>query len=227
MNPGKLAVRLLLSTIAAVVGYATLLFVPAGTIYYWQAWVYLVGVIVATITLMIYFAVKDPELLERRLKGGPTQEPRPVQRVLMSVFMLIMFAVFVVSGLDHRFKWSHMSPIVSVVGALLVALGYFINFLALRVNSYGAATIQVFEAQTVISTGPYRIVRHPMYVGDLIMVIGMPLALGSWWGLLSVVVLTPALIWRILDEEALLRSDLPGYSEYMQHVRYRLVPFVW
>ncbi len=227
MSPGKLAVRSLLAMIAGVVGYGALLFVPAGTIDYWQAWMFLVVVVVAAVTLVIYFGVKDPQLLQRRLTRGPTQEPRPVQRVLMSVFMLSMFAVLVVSGLDHRFQWSHMSPIVSVVGDLLVALGYFINFVVLRVNSYSAATIQVFEAQTVISTGPYRIVRHPMYVGDLILVIGMPLALGSWWALLAVVVIPPALIWRILDEETLLCSDLPGYSEYMQRVRYRLVPFLW
>ncbi len=227
MSPGKLAVQTLLVTIAAVVVYAALLFVPAGTIDYWQAWVFLVIFVVSTSATVIYLAVKDPALLERRLKGGPTQEPRPLQRILISLCMLSFLVVMVVSGLDHRFMWSQMSPIVSVVGDLLVALGCFINFVVLQLNPYGASTVQVVEGQAVVSIGPYRIVRHPMYVGDLVLVVGTPLALGSWWGLLAVVVTIPAVIWRILDEESLLRSDLPGYSEYAQHVRYRLVSFVW
>ena len=140
----------------------------------------------------------------------------------MSLFMLSFAVVLVVCGLDHRFMWSQVSPIVSVVGDLLVALGCFINFVVFRVNPYGASTIQVVEGQMVISTGPYRIVRHPMYVGDLVLVVGTPLALGSWWSLLALVVTTPAVIWRILDEEALLRSELSGYTKYAQHVRYRL-----
>ena len=222
MSPGKLAVQTLVVTIAAVVVYAALLFVSAGTINYWQAWVFLVVFVVSTSATVIYLAVRDPALLERRLKGGPTREPRPLQRILISLCMLSFLAVLVVSGLDHRFIWSQVSPIVSVVGDLLVALGCFINFVVFRVNPYGASTIQVVEGQMVISTGPYRIVRHPMYVGDLVMVGGTPLALGSWWSLLALVVTTPAVIWRILDEEALLRSELSGYTKYAQHVRYRL-----
>ena len=222
MSPGKLAVQTLVVTIAAVVVYAALLFVSAGTINYWQAWVFLVVFVVSTSATVIYLAVRDPALLERRLKGGPTREPRPLQRILISLCMLSFLAVLVVSGLDHRFIWSQVSPIVSVVGDLLVALGCFINFVVFRVNPYGASTIQVVEGQMVISTGPYRIVRHPMYVGDLVLVVGTPLALGSWWSLLALVVITPALIWRILDEEKLLRSELSGYTKYAQHVRYRL-----
>lgn len=222
MSPGKLAVQTLVVTIAAVVVYAALLFVSAGTINYWQAWVFLVVFVVSTSATVIYLAVRDPALLERRLKGGPTREPRPLQRILISLCMLSFLAVLVVSGLDHRFIWSQVSPIVSVVGDLLVALGCFINFVVFRVNPYGASTIQVVEGQMVISTGPYRIVRHPMYVGDLVLVVGTPLALGSWWSLLALVVTTPAVIWRILDEEALLRSELSGYTKYAQHVRYRL-----
>jgi len=222
LSPGKLAVQTLVVTIAAVVVYAALLFVSAGTINYWQAWVFLVVFVVSTSATVIYLAVRDPALLERRLKGGPTREPRPLQRILISLCMLSFLAVLVVSGLDHRFIWSQVSPIVSVVGDLLVALGCFINFVVFRVNPYGASTIQVVEGQMVISTGPYRIVRHPMYVGDLVLVVGTPLALGSWWSLLALVVITPALIWRILDEEKLLRSELSDYTKYAQHVRYRL-----
>jgi protein-S-isoprenylcysteine O-methyltransferase Ste14 len=120
-----------------------------------------------------------------------------------------------------------MPPIVSVVGDVLVALGVFMVLLVFRANTYGSSSIEIVEGQKVISTGPYAIVRHPMYVGIIVIAVGAPLALGSWWGLLAVVCTTLALIWRILDEETLLRSDLAGYNEYALRVRYRLVPFVW
>src|SRR5262249_8293050 len=133
----------------------------------------------------------------------------------------------VLSALDHRFGWSPVPPGVSIVGDVLVALGLFIDLLVFRANTYGASNIQVTEGQTVISTGPYAIVRHPMYAGVLVMVIGTPLALGSWWGLLVVLVTVPVLVWRILDEEALLEHELTGYAAYTRQVRRRLVPFVW
>jgi protein-S-isoprenylcysteine O-methyltransferase Ste14 len=133
----------------------------------------------------------------------------------------------VLSALDHRFGWSPVAPSVSVVGNVLVALGLFVDLLVFRENTYGASNIEVVEGQNVISTGPYAIVRHPMYAGVLVMVVGTPLALGSWWGLLVVLVTVPVLIWRILDEEKLLEDELPGYATYSQDVRYRLVPFVW
>ena len=123
--------------------------------------------------------------------------------------------------------WSNVSPIVSVVGDLLVVLGIFILLLVFRANTYASSSIEVVEGQTVIPTGPYAVVRHPMYVAILITMLGAPLALGSWWGLLAGVGTTVTLIWRILDEETMLRSDLAGYSEYARRVRYRLVPFVW
>ena len=133
-----------------------------------------------------------------------------------------MFCAF-----DHRFAWSPVPPSVSVVGDVLIVLGLLIDFFVFRENSYGASTIQTFEDQKVISTGLYARVRHPMYVGVLIMVAGIPLALGSWWGLLILALTIPGLVLRILDEEKLLEKDLTGYKEYEQKVRYRLVPYFW
>jgi protein-S-isoprenylcysteine O-methyltransferase Ste14 len=141
--------------------------------------------------------------------------------------ILTFNAVAVVSAVDHRFGWSHMAPIVSAVGDLIFGLGLFVILLTFRANTYGSSTVEIVEGQTVVSTGPYAIVRHPMYVGAVVMTAGVPLALGSWWGLLAVLGVIFALVARILDEESLLRSDLVGYTEYTQHVRYRLVPFVW
>jgi protein-S-isoprenylcysteine O-methyltransferase Ste14 len=114
-----------------------------------------------------------------------------------------------------------------LLGNVLVALGLFIDLLVFKENSYGASNIQVEDDQRVITTGPYALVRHPMYAGVLVMLIGVPLALSSWWGLAILALVLPGLAWRIMDEEKLLKKDLPGYVEYTHRVRYRLVPYLW
>jgi protein-S-isoprenylcysteine O-methyltransferase Ste14 len=129
--------------------------------------------------------------------------------------------------LDHRFGWSSVPASVSVLGDALIALAFLFIFFVFKENSYGASTIQIAEGQTVVSTGPYALVRHPMYAGALIMLIGTPLALGSWWGLFAVLLILPVLIWRLLDEERFLRQNLAGYAEYQTKVKYRLLPFIW
>jgi protein-S-isoprenylcysteine O-methyltransferase Ste14 len=135
---------------------------------------------------------------------------------------MIVFCAF-----DYRFGWSRVPAVVSLVGDGLVALGLFINLIVFRENSFGGSSIETVEGQTVISTGPYALIRHPMYAGVLVMCIGIPIALGSWWGLVVLALITPVLVWRILDEEKFLKKDLPGYTEYLQKVHYRLVPYVW
>jgi protein-S-isoprenylcysteine O-methyltransferase Ste14 len=145
----------------------------------------------------------------------------------MSIAILTTLGLFVFCALDYRFGWSPVPAYVSVIGDVLVALGLFIDLLVFKENSYGGSTIETVEDQKVISTGPYGLVRHPMYIGVLIMLIGVPLALGSWWGLAILVLTVPVLILRILDEEKLLEKDLPGYKEYEQQVQYRLVPYLW
>jgi protein-S-isoprenylcysteine O-methyltransferase Ste14 len=204
-----------------------LLFVPAGTLNYWQAWVFLVVFSTSANAIGVYLSVMDPALLERRKKVGPAAEQSGAQRIIMSLTLIGIAGLLVFCALDHRFAWSPVPPVVSLAGDVLVALGLLINLLVFRKNSYGAATIETFEDQKVISTGPYGLVRHPMYMGALIMTIGVPIALGSWWGVAVVALMTPVLIWRILAEEELLKKDLPGYAEYLQKVRYRLVPYLW
>jgi protein-S-isoprenylcysteine O-methyltransferase Ste14 len=158
---------------------------------------------------------------------GPASEQNPVQRIIMSIAILSIIGLLIFCGLDYHFGWSPVPAVVSMIGDALVALGLYINFLVFKENSFGGSTVQTFEAQTVISTGPYALVRHPMYVGVLIMMTGVPIALGSWWGLAILAIVLPGLVWRILDEEKLLKVDLSGYPEYTQKVRYRLVPYVW
>lgn len=175
----------------------------------------------------VYLSIRDPALLERRKNAGPAVEQNAAQKFNMSLAVVSIVALLVYCGLDRRFAWSPVPAHVSLLGNLLVALGLLFILFVFRENSFGGSTIQTFEAQKVISTGPYAVVRHPMYVAVLIMLTGAPLALGSWRGLAVLVVALPALVWRILDEEKLLKKDLPGYTEYAQQVRYRLVPYVW
>lgn len=223
----KLILPTLRTILIGSVALGILLFLPAGTFNYWQAWVFIVVFTVSTNAIGVYLSLKDPALLERRKQVGPAAEQSPVQKILISFGILSLLGLMVFSALDHRFEWSIMPPYVSLVGAGMVALGLFINLLVFKENSYGGSNIQTMEGQKVISTGPYALIRHPMYGGVLVMVIGTPLALGSWWGLVILAVALPGLIWRILDEEKLLERELPGYKEYEQKVRYRLVPYLW
>src|SRR5512138_1541433 len=181
-----------------------LIFLPAGTLNYWQAWLFIVVFMTSVTAVGVYLSLKDPALLERRKNIGPGAEQSTAQKIIISMGILGNLALLIFCGLDHRFGWSHMSAYVSLAGAVLVALGLFMNVLVFRENSYGAANITVEEKQPVISTGPYALVRHPMYAGVLVMILGIPLALGSWWGLVVLALLIPGLVWRILDEETVL-----------------------
>src|SRR5262245_26465917 len=222
----KLYFRALRSSIYGFLAMAALLFVPAAPLDYWQAYVFMVVFVGGSVAITVYLAIKDPKLLERRMNVGPTAEKEPTQKIIMVFALLGVIALLVVPALDRRFMWSSVPPWVSVVSDILVGLGFLLVYFVIRENSYAASTIQVAEGQTVISTDPY-VVRHPMYAGVLPLLIGTPLALGSWWGLGALIFFMPALIWRLLDEERFLHKNLPGYTEYTRKVGYRLVPFVW
>lgn len=215
------------TVVVGAIALGILLFLPAGTLNYWQAWVFMAVFMVATNAIGLYLSIKDPELLEQRKKVGPDAEQNLSQKIIMSLIMIASVALLVFSALDHRFGWSPVPAFVSLAGDALVALGLLIDFFVLRQNTYGASTIHTVDDQKVITTGLYGLVRHPMYVGALVMIMGVPLALGSWWGLAIPALTMPVLVWRILDEERLLKRDLPGYMEYTQKVQYRLVPHLW
>lgn len=203
------------------------LFGPAWSFNFWQAWVYSIIFVVSSAIITIYLWKKDPKLLERRVEAGPGAEKEKTQKIIQLLASMSFFALLIISSFDHRFGWSNVPLHIVVAGDILVVLGYFLTFLVFRENPFAAATIQVSADQKVISTGPYSIVRHPMYVGGLIMFSGTPLALGSWWGLLILIPITLIIIWRLLDEEKFLSENLPGYKEYCQKVRYRLIPLLW
>ena len=223
----NLNMRALRASLLGLLAMAALLFLPAGTLDYWQAWVFIAVFAGTSSAITVYLAKRDPQLLERRLHVGPRAEKEKAQKIAVLLALVGFIALLVVPALDHRFGWSRVPPVVALAGDALVALGFLFIFFVLKENSYGASTMQVVEGQRVVSTGPYARLRHPMYAGALLLIAGTPLALGSWWVLLVAVVMVPALVWRLLDEEKFLKRNLPGYAEYTERVPYRLVPFVW
>jgi protein-S-isoprenylcysteine O-methyltransferase Ste14 len=169
----------------------------------------------------------DPALLERRMKGGPTAETRSAEKVIMLAASAGFIALLVVSALDYRYGWSVVPLYGVLAGDALVAIGFYFIFLVYRENTFTSATIEIATDQRVISTGPYAIVRHPMYASGILYMFGTPLALGSYWGLVPLAAMLPFLIWRLFDEERLLSDQLPGYTDYQHRVRHRLLPGLW
>ncbi|KUH93522.1 hypothetical protein AU190_09750 [Mycolicibacterium acapulense] len=223
----KTALQVLASAAFGFAFFAAALFWPAGTFDYWHAWVFIAVFIVGTMGPTIYLVIKRPDALRRRMKAGPFAETRPVQRVLIAGIVLMVVVVLVVSALDHRFGWSTVPTAVVVLGNVLVWTGLTLSQLVIIQNDYAAATITVESGQSLVSTGLYGVVRHPMYAGTLTMLLGTPLALDSYWGLAAILPVLLLLVARIDDEEKMLRQQLAGYSAYLDQVRYRLIPGVW
>ena len=216
---------LALAIVAGVM--CALLFGTAGTIHYWQAWIYLSIFVGASTLTTLDLMRRDPGLLARRMRGGPMFEKEGAQRIIMVFTSLGFIALLVVPALDHRFGWSDVPAWGVVLGDVLVAIGFCLIFLVYRENSFAAATIEVAAGQKVVATGPYAVVRHPMYASGSLYMLGTPLALGSYWAFLALAGMMPFLLWRLFHEEKILTRDLPGYAEYRQRVRHRLVPRVW
>lgn len=207
--------------------FGLILFLVAGTFDFWQAWVFVAVFALSTWALGLYLVRTDPEALKSRMRAGPISERRAKQKAFIAGWYLSLVSVFVVSALDHRFGWSHVPTVISLAGDVLVALALGVVMLVVIQNRYAAAVVRVEEGQKVVSTGLYGLVRHPMYTGNVILVVGIALALGSFWALLVVVPAVFVLGLRIRDEEKLLQDELDGYREYTREVRHRLVPGVW
>jgi protein-S-isoprenylcysteine O-methyltransferase Ste14 len=203
------------------------LFLPVGTIHYWQAWIYLFAFMTPSTLITIYFLKYDPSLIERRLKAGPSAEGQKSQKIIQAFASLFFVILFIFPALDHRFHWSDVPLPLVIASDLFVALGFLLVFFVFKENSFTSATIETSSGQTVVSTGPYRIIRHPMYAGALVMLLFTPLALGSYWGLFFFLPIFLLILLRLLEEEKFLSSNLPGYTEYRQKTRFRLIPGVW
>ena len=200
------------------------LFLPAGSLRYWEAWLYAVVLFIPLIVTASYLIKNDPALLKRRMRHREKEER---QKLIVRLFRLPFILGFFIPGFDYRFGWSDVPVPLIVIANLIVFLGYFLVFLVFRENTYTSRIVEIEKDQKVISTGPYSIIRHPMYAGSILMFLCTPPALGSWWAFLVFGFLPVILVFRILDEERILRRDLPGYPEYCRKVRYRLIPFIW
>jgi protein-S-isoprenylcysteine O-methyltransferase Ste14 len=221
-SKGKVWLSLIISSV--LIGFA--LFLLAGTIKYWQAWIYLAVGAASSVAVTLHI-MKDPILLENRTKAGPTAEQRPIQKIIVAYLAIPGIAAFIVPGLDHRFGWSSVPLWLSIIGDIMIIVAMWMVYLVFKENSYGSATVEITQDQEVISTGPYAIVRNPMYSSAAVYFIGMTLALGSYWGLIPAILTILGLVWRLFDEEKFLAQNLSGYRDYCAKVRWHLIPGVF
>jgi len=204
--------------------FALCFFLPAWTFVYWHAYIYSAVIIIPMIFVVIYFLKKDPAFLERRLK---MKEKEQTQKLVIIVAEICFLIGFLMPGFDFRFGWSHVPLWLVVFSNIMVLLAYIGVFFVFKENTYASRTVEIHENQKVISTGPYAIVRHPMYSFVIVMYFFTPIALGSYYAIIPFVLVFPFLIIRIFNEEKLLKKELPGYIEYCEKVKYRLIPYIW
>jgi protein-S-isoprenylcysteine O-methyltransferase Ste14 len=224
MDADALGTRALLLFLATPVLLGAAFFLPAGTLEYWEAWAYMGVLLVPAALVVAYFLKKDPEFLRRRMR---TKEKEARQRSIIKASVFIFIIAFLIPGLDRRFGWSEVPAEIVVAADALVFLGYAFIFLTFRENSYAGRTVVVEKGQKVVTTGPYSIIRHPMYLGTLVMYTATPVALGSYVAVPLFLLLVPIIVLRTMNEEEVLRRDLPGYVEYCKKTRHRIIPFIW
>lgn len=220
----KLLVNALLKFVSGLAAVGLLLFLPAGTLRYWNAWLFSALLFLPMLMVGILLFLKAPELLEKRLN---TREQEGTQKAVVALSALIFCLGFVLAGLDFRFGWSHMPTWLVAAAAVLQLVSYGLYAEVMRENAYLSRTVEIQENQKVIDTGLYGVVRHPMYLAVTLLFLTIPLVLGSW-PCFVLFLCTPALlVLRIRNEEQVLVRGLPGYTEYQQRVRWRLIPFIW
>ena len=224
MNKTQLTIGALSKLIIGLSIIALLLFIPAGTCYYWHAWLLIALLFIPMLCMGIGMLIFSPELLAKRLNN---KEKEQTQKYVVALSGLMFIGGFIVCGLDYRFAWSQVPLWMIITGSVLFIIGYVLYAEVLRENAYLSRIIEVQNDQKLIDTGLYSIVRHPMYTATLLMFLSMPIVLDSWWGLLLFAFYPALIIKRIQNEEQVLASDLKGYTEYQQRVRWRLIPWVW
>jgi protein-S-isoprenylcysteine O-methyltransferase Ste14 len=223
-NKSRLALQGLIKFVAGLLLLGAALFLPAWTVRYFGAWLFLGVLFIPMLIMGIVMLIKAPALLEKRLNG---KEKESAQKGVLALSGLIFPAGFLLSALDFRFGWSHVPLWVVIVASVLFLIGYATYAEVMRENTYLSRTVEVQKGQRVISTGLYGVVRHPMYLATLLMFLPIPLILGSFWGLVPMLLYPVILVIRILNEEQVLTEGLAGYAEYKNKVKYRLIPFVW
>lgn len=224
INPAKLMKKVYFALILFIIVLGLLLFLPAGSLLYWQAWLYSIVFFTPTVFITFYFVKKSPELIARRMKY---REKEDAQKTIMAFARITYFIGLLIPGFDYRYHWSFVSVPIVILSNALVLAGYLLIFFVFRENRFASSIIEVDKEQKVIATGPYAIVRHPMYTGGLLMLLFTPTALGSFWAMIPFLLWIPILVFRIRNEEEVLMRELPGYREYCLKTRYRLLPFLW
>ncbi|MGB9405893.1 MAG: isoprenylcysteine carboxylmethyltransferase family protein [Terracidiphilus sp.] len=218
--------KMWLRTVVTFVMIGLALFLTAGTFNYWQAWIFL-GAVAVSSGLITLYMTRNPTLLENRSRFGPTAEKRTIQKIIVLCAGIPAIAMYIVPALDRRFGWSNMPVWLSVAGDLLILAGMWMVSRVFKANSFGSATVEIANDQKVVSTGPYAIVRNPMYASAAVYITGTSLALGSYWGLIAAALTTLVLVWRLFDEEKYLAQNLPGYTEYCDKVHWHLIPGIF
>ena len=220
----KLLLKTLVVFLCGLLITGTMLFVPAGTLAYREAWLFIALLFIPILVVGVVLMIKNPELLRKRLE---MKEREKVQKSVVELSGLLLVASFIVAGLDYRFGWSHVSNIIVAIASVLLLMGYGLYAEVLRENVYLSRVVEVQDGQRVIDTGLYGIVRHPMYFAVTLLYLAIPLVLGSWWALLVMSPCVLLLALRIKNEEKVLHQGLPGYTDYTERVRYRMIPWVW
>ena len=223
-KPGELIKMMVVRSVAALLTLSAIFFLPAWTLKYWQAWVYMAVIFIPMLGIVLYFFKDKTDFLARRMN---MKEKAVEQKLVIKLSFLPLILAFLLPGFDVRLGWSILPTWLVLLSDGIVLLGYGLVFLVFRENSYASRIVEVMDGQKVIDTGPYALFRHPMYLGSIVMYLFSPLALGSAWAVLPALFMIPVLVIRIIGEEKLLTSDLPGYAEYTQKVRYRLFPGIW
>jgi len=227
MNNKMLILKSIAGAIFLILMMSLSLFLPFGSFKYNLAWLYLAVFFLSVFCITTYLYIFDKRLLKSRLSAGPDAEKRPFQKIIQLISGLVFISIFIVSAFDYRYKWSSVPLYLSYIGDILCGLAFTFLFFVFKQNPFLSATVEVQENQKVISTGLYALVRHPMYTGALLLILFTPIALGSYWGLIPVAVLSASIIIRAIDEEQELKRNLMGYDEYLSKVRYRIIPFVF
>jgi len=222
--PKGLIKKIIERSLLGFVSIAAFIFLPAWTLKYWQAWLFLALIFIPMLGIIVYFLVNKPDFLARRLN---MKEKLPEQSTIIKISFIPLMLAFILPGFDVRLGWSNLPVWLVLLSDLFAFLAYGMVFLVFRENSFASRVVEVTEGQKVIDTGPYALVRHPMYLGSVVMYLFSPLALGSAWAVIPALFMIPVMVARIISEERLLNNELPGYSEYTQKVRYRLFPGIW
>lgn len=223
---GHLLLKIIIRIMLILILLGLLFFLTAGTLNYREAWIYIAVVFIPAIFIIGYFYLKDPEFIGGRILKRREKEESP--KTIQKIFSLVFLVALLIPGLDFRFNWSEVPVWLVLISDIMVLAGYIFMARVWEENRYASAIIEITKEQKVIDTGPYKVVRHPMYLGGASFILFTPLALGSWWALIPFSFMTiTALVMRIKDEEKFLKKNLPGYTEYCRKTRYRIIPFIW